>query len=869
MLQNSTFAGAFFGLALFSCSAMAELELTAEEQAWIKQNPNIRIGVDPNFAPYEFIDEQGIYRGIGADYLALLSSKTGLIFEVVPDLTWKQAIALSAEKKIDLHPMLTNTTSRRKNLLFTKEYIKDPYVIITRNDSNIKDESSLLGKDVALIKGYSATELTLEHLSGINPFYVETELEALLLVIENKVAATIGHLGSLAHLMDEYSLANLKIITITRFSTNGMGIGVRNDWPILRDILDKVLYDISEVEKNAILRRWIMIQVESPINYNLVWKSLIAFLILTAAIIFWITALRHKVNQRTMQYKQELIKRKKNEERFKNIVDSTDGIVWEADAKNFVFTYVSAKAVDLTGYSLDEWKQPGFWAEHIYSEDREVTENYCVESTKKSEAHDFEYRFVCKNKDVIWLRDIVSVINEDGQAKWLRGIMIDITNQKQTEEQLTYQASHDSLTGLVNRREFEKRMQRLLDNSRQTNSEHALCYMDLDQFKVVNDTCGHIAGDEMLRQLSFVLLEKLRQRDTLSRLGGDEFAVLVEYCPLQNAIQVAETLRDAIQNHDFHWEDKKFNVGASMGLVSITCTTHSVTELLKNADAACYIAKDHGRNRIHVHDVEDQSLENQHGQMEWVSRIQQAIDQDRFCLYTQAIVPTDDSNTRRYEVLIRMIDNDGNIIPPGAFLPAAERYNLISQLDNWVIKTCFQYLVDNPEFSDQIDLLSINLSGQSLGKTELLDDIISELRTHARLSEKICFEITETATIYNMTAAKQFITRLKSFGVRFALDDFGTGLSSFAYLKYLPIDYLKIDGLFVKDIEHDDIDFAMVKSINEIGQVMGMQTIAEFVENDAIIHRLKILGVNYVQGYGVEKPKPIEDILNVNNDNHN
>ncbi len=437
--------------------------------------------------------------------------------------------------------------------------------------------------------------------------------------------------------------------------------------------------------------------------------------------------------------------------------------------------------------------------------------------------------------------------------------------RKQADDLLIHQSTHDALTGLVNRREFERRTERLLSSVKQDKAEHALCYMDLDQFKVVNDTCGHAAGDEMLRQLSTMLQKVVRHRDTLARLGGDEFGVLMEHCSLDDAHRVATSLLEAIQNYQFAWEEHSFRVGVSIGLVPITESTTNLMELLIEADAACYMAKDTGRNRIHVYHTEDSEIAERHGEMQWVTRLQKALDENRFCLYAQSIVPLDNSTEKHYELLIRMIGDKGEMIPPGAFLPAAERYNLITQLDYWVIETVFSLLKENPEFQSQISFISINLSGQSLAEESVLDFIITQLGETGIDGEKICFEVTETAAISNMNTAIKFISKLKGLGCRFALDDFGSGLSSFAYLKNLPVDYLKIDGMFVKDIVDDPIDHAMVKSINEIGQVMGMKTIAEFVEDAEIKGMLREIGVNYAQGYGIHKPQPFDELLNRSN----
>jgi diguanylate cyclase (GGDEF)-like protein/PAS domain S-box-containing protein len=486
---------------------------------------------------------------------------------------------------------------------------------------------------------------------------------------------------------------------------------------------------------------------------------------------------------------------------------------------------------------------------------------------KEIEHYTIEKRYVHAEGYVIWVLLNVSLTSDD-EGIPLYGVaqIQDITKQKEHTDELNHLASHDLLTGLANRREFERRAERLLATVKLDKNEHALCFMDLDQFKVINDTCGHSAGDEMLRQLGSVLQTVVRHRDTLARLGGDEFGVLMEHCSLDDAHRVAASLQKAIQDYQFLWEGRNFKIGVSLGLVPISANTTDLTQLLKEADVACYMAKDSGRNRIHVYHADDTEIAQRQGEMLWVTRINQAIEEDRFCLYAQPIVPLDGSSENHYELLLRMIDNDGKTIPPGAFLPAAERYNLILKLDYWVVENTFKFLVDNPRFQKHINFCSINLSGQSLADQDFLEFIIKQLITSEIPGEKLCFEITETAAISNLTEAMNFISTLKDMNCRFALDDFGSGLSSFAYLKNLPVDYLKIDGMFVKDIVDDPMDHAMVKSINEIGHVMGMETIAEFVENEVIMGMLKEIGVNYVQGYIIGRPMPFDELLNdINN----
>lgn len=476
--------------------------------------------------------------------------------------------------------------------------------------------------------------------------------------------------------------------------------------------------------------------------------------------------------------------------------------------------------------------------------------------------YQLEKRYLHKNGDIIWgLLNVSSIRDSDDQFLYAIAQIQDITEAHELSEQLSYQATHDSLTDLVNRREFERRLHSELQSiALGSKTEHALCYIDLDQFKVINDTCGHVAGDELLRQLASSMKTILRKRDLLARLGGDEFGVLMEDCSLEQAKRVATLICTTVEEFRFSWEDKTFNLGASIGLTTINQHSSNVVEVMKRADAACYVAKELGRNRIHVYLEEDTSLAQRHGEMQWVSKINAALDDNRFRVYAQPILNLETAQINHYELLLRMEDETGAIIPPGAFLPAAERYNLISKIDKWMLDTAFRWLENESRHVPDLAFCSLNLSGLTLGDNHFLDHVLQMIEQAHFPTNRICFEITETAANAHLNNAMTFINALKDKGCLFALDDFGSGVSSFAYLKNLPVDYLKIDGMFVKDMVDDPIDFAMVKSINEIGQVMGKKTIAEFVENDAIQEKLMEIGVNYAQGYGVGKPVPLETI---------
>ncbi len=432
-------------------------------------------------------------------------------------------------------------------------------------------------------------------------------------------------------------------------------------------------------------------------------------------------------------------------------------------------------------------------------------------------------------------------------------VLRDVTPARHMERQLSWQATHDPLTGLANRREFEVLLERLLADSRETRRGHGVLYMDLDQFKVVNDTCGHVAGDELLRQLAGVMQPLIRESDTLARLGGDEFGVLLEGCRLSQAERLAHKLREAVQDFRFRWDGKEFRVGASIGVVGIDAESGALATVLSAADAACYVAKDMGRNRVWVHQADEREVLERQGEMQWVARINQAFEEDRYRLYVQHARPLSAAGPLYSEVLVRMLDEQGRIILPMAFIPAAERYGLMIAIDRWVIRHALAWL----RGAAGDGYLAINLSSQSMGNDEFLAYVMEQFDASGADPGRVCFEITETAAIANWSRTTRIVTALKARGCRLALDDFGSGMSSFGYLKSLPVDFLKIDGAFVRDMLEDRMDAVMVETINRLGHVLGLKTIAEFVENDRILARVRELGADYAQGFGLHTPEPL------------
>jgi diguanylate cyclase (GGDEF)-like protein len=461
------------------------------------------------------------------------------------------------------------------------------------------------------------------------------------------------------------------------------------------------------------------------------------------------------------------------------------------------------------------------------------------------------------------IKSLQSTINQISRD--MQHVEADMRHRIQdAQAQLRYQARHDALTGLVNRQELERRLQQALQDVKQHRANHVFCYMDLDQFRVINDTCGHLAGDEMLRQISMILSQRIRAEDTFARLGGDEFGLLLSYCQVEKAIEIAAQLRQMVETFRFMHEGRLFQTGISIGIVEITTTLKDVGEITRHADAACYVAKDNGRNQIHLFHPEDDVLLKRHVEMEWVLRINEAIEHNEFVLYCQGIFPLQQKELPPfYEILIRKRDEHGGIIPPAEFLPSAERYHLMTKIDRWVIQHAFMAL--QPLFKMQSSvspfIVSINLSGMSLGDAQLLPYIQNCFDTYDISPSHVCFEVTETSAIINIDNTIKLITELQKMGTRFMLDDFGSGMSSFSYLKHLPVNFLKMDGAYVRDITSNKVDLAMAQAIQSVAQSMEIQTIAEYVEDEATLDCLKDMGVAFAQGFYLNRPMPLSEAL--------
>ena len=563
----------------------------------------------------------------------------------------------------------------------------------------------------------------------------------------------------------------------------------------------------------------------------------------------------------TLSSGEDITERKQAEgtlRKLSSAVEHSPSSILITDAEGII-EYVNPAFVEISGYAPSEVigqnsriLKSGLMPDHFFDE---LWRTICAGMTWRGELTNKK-----KNGEIYWdLVAIAPVKTASGAITHFVGVQNDITEQKLLEAQLAHDATHDALTNLVNRREFETRLENAVAAAKEHGLHHVLCYLDLDQFKLVNDTAGHAAGDELLREIRRMLSGRFRGRDTVARLGGDEFGLLLENCMLDRAFKIGEMVIASMRDFRFTWHGQTFRIGVSIGLAAISEDTESAAQVMARADVALYDAKERGRNCIRVY--HKGGIEH-HNEILRAVTLRDAVDEDRFCLHGQPISPLSAGGDGAvwYEILVRMIDRNGELVMPNSFIPAAERYGLMSAIDRWVIKNAFRNCAEMFAGPSPVKI-AINLSGNTLNDETFLGFLQKQF-SDSRLSEdRVCFEITETAAIQNIENLTQLIAEIRNWGSRFSLDDFGSGLSSFHYLKTLPVDYLKIDGRFVQDMVESTVDGAMVSAINDVGHIMGIKTIAEYAHSKEIVQRLTELGVDYAQGYALGAPIPLDEVV--------
>lgn len=822
------------------------VNLSAEEQAWLKKNPELIVGVDPNWAPFEFIDTNGQYQGMAADYLHLIAKRCGFSIKIQDNPTWHAVMESAKAGHLDILPAVMASPQRQEFLEFTSPHIRYPMVIVSNKESRfIASLDAMEGQKIAVVKGYVTEDLLRFNHPQLNLVTTDDINQALHQVAGGEVAAFVDNLASISHAMMQLGLTNLRISGTTPYQFD-LGLAVPKGQTQLRNILQKGLNSISLEEQKAIQKRWINLDYSQVVDYHKVLKMIGVAIIILLIITLWNRRLAHEISSRKLVE----AKLSESEQRFRMLFEDNKAVELLVNPDDGQIVEANHAALRFYGYSHQKIKQLKISDINILPPDA-VQREIVQAQTEKRDHFLFKHRLASGEiRDV----EVHSGPITWGEHQLLYSIIHDVTQKiklqqaiKQHTEQLSYQATHDHLTGLYNRPYFERVLDDIVSQVKAKQMHAVLLFIDLDGFKPVNDAAGHSAGDELLQQIADMLQTDLRKRDTLARLGGDEFAILLSHCHIEAGQSIAERMRQKIDDYVFVYDNKRFAISLSIGITPITEHSMDGQSILRAADNACNFAKNAGRNRVHVLDENQDELNEYMQEIEWLPKINQALENNAFFLHYQPICPIQDlQQPPHYEVLIRLRNTDGSLIPPQAFIPTAERYNLMRKIDYWVLKNTFAQA--RPEHH-----YAINLSGQTINDDKLLSYINALQQRYQVPTTSICFEITETAVISNLNQARDFIQQLRSKGYLFALDDFGSGLSSYAYLKNLEVDFLKIDGAFVKDMSDNPLSHAIVQSINEVAHVIGLKTIAEFVENKAIYERLQQLGVDYVQGYYVDE----------------
>lgn len=538
------------------------------------------------------------------------------------------------------------------------------------------------------------------------------------------------------------------------------------------------------------------------------------------------------------------------------LLDGIDAVVMEARPPGYQFTFVSREAQNLMGYAVSDWLKPNFWADHVYPDDKRWLEESINAHTERGESFTVDFRMIHRQGHELWVRAINSVELDEDEQPIMRGLILDVTEQKTAEDRIVYLAEHDSLTGLINRRRFQKELEKAIDYSQRYRQQGAVLFVDLDQFKYVNDTYGHQYGDEYLLDVSRRLSQVLRRTDILGRLGGDEFGIVIPKCSYEEAHTVGMALLGALAQENLEHGGKIVPVSASIGIALFPSQSAVPSDLLAKADAAMYTAKRKGRGQVHIFSEDDIELWNMQAKIHWEERIRWALSDNRFELYFQPVVEINTGLITHYEVLLRMRGEDGEMIAPGAFMDTAERFGLIREIDRWVVDKAIKAQADSIKRHLPVSL-AINLSGRHFGDASMLEYIQEAIHTYGADPQSLMFEVTETEAVENLSKARGFIDALRNIGCKFALDDFGIGFSSFHYLRNLPVDYIKIDGSFVRNLHVDSDDRLFVKAIVDLAKGLKVPCIAEFVENRHIVEILIELGVSLGQGYHIARPNSL------------
>ncbi|MBD3671210.1 MAG: EAL domain-containing protein [Gammaproteobacteria bacterium] len=838
-------------LGLFNVSVQAQSKTT------------YRVGVYDN-KPIIFKDASGDLQGLSIDVLNSVSDAENIEFDYVHG-AWKDVFGMLEQGKLDLLVGIAYSEERAKKFNYIEEAVINNWGVVYRNPNvSISSLEDLKGKRIAMLSRSIHSKVFNEIMDQFQFDYitvpVPTYLEGLKAADEGRAdAVIINRVISLLNSKDFEAVETGIIfnpVEVRMAAPQGKNEELLN----LIDTHLRAQKNDKNSEYHQSLARWYGNTSNQAFPRWLAY-SLGIIIIALLITLFILKIVRQQVRIKTSELSE-------SEARFRQLAENINEVFWIGSTDWKQIFYISPMYEKIWGDKPESlYRSPKKWIDFVHPEDRDMV----IADLKRKASGDLsdpafpQYRIIAGDGKTRWISArAYPVLDSNGNATRIAGVAEDITNRKDVEDQIRFMALHDPLTRLNNRYAFEKYFTELLSRRPTQEKSCALLYIDLDQFKIVNDTCGHIAGDQMLIKLGNTLKSYVGDRGIIARLGGDEFGVILHDNSLETARSFSEGLLNVITNFRFNWQEKRFTIGASIGLVMIEDDSYSDFELLSAADMACYAAKDSGRNRIHIFEHNDDEMLQRRGEMQFVERIKEALEENRFVLHRQVISPLQTNDTPvTYEYLIRLLDENGELLYPGAFLPAAERYELMVMLDRWVVSNVFEYLNlsnDNQLKNTQMPIAFINLSGQAFTDPAFAQFILDTAAQYNIRQELVCFEITETSAISNLNMARDFINHLTKAGFKFALDDFGTGMSSFSYLRTLDVDYLKIDGIFCKELDTDNINSAIIKAITEVGHKTQLGVIAEWIESDSTRQQLAGLGVDYGQGYALGRPEPLRTL---------
>lgn len=832
------------------------ITLTEEEQKWLSHHPVIRVAMDPDWAPIEYKDVDGQFQGISIDYLSIIEKKLGVQFTPLKDLSWQEAVQAVKDKQADMFVSVTHTVQRKRYVNFTEPYLTIPIRIFARNNiSYIGSLENISNERIAIVDNYAIHEILIKEHPELNLVPVDTPAEALQQLSEGKVDLFIGNLITATYYIEKLGFPNIREKGETGYN-NKQAMAVRKDWPILANILQKSLNSIPENEHQNIFNRWMSIKFEQKINYEYIWTILSILVSIFLIILYW---------NRKKSATQLLAEQQRTEEILKGTNAGT--WYWDIDTKELI---INDRWAEIVGYTLEELSPVTIstWSSSLHPDDLKVAEKELEKHfANEIDYYDVEFRQKHKKGDWIWVsaRGKVAVWNEDGTPKRMTGTHLDITGRKIAEEQLMHQAHFDALTGLPNRFLSLDRLSKLIINAQRNNKKVGVFFLDLDDFKKINDTLGHDVGDEVLSEAAKRLQGSIRHDDTVGRLGGDEFIVLVnELDDFKDSSYIAKKLLDSFQEPFIH-QDRELRLSASIGISIYPDDGKNATELLKNADSAMYHSKREGRKTFsYFTDAMNKEInrrlfleEQMHG----------AIERNEFRLCYQQKININTGEIIGAEALLRWCNDKLGDISPEEFIPLAEHTGQIISLGQFVLKEALSAAAEwqtkyNPSFS-----IAINLSPSQFRDSNLVSSIEDTIKKTGVNKSLIEFEITEGIFISGLSQVSDAMIALTNMGISFAMDDFGTGYSSLNYLRKYPFKTLKIDRSFVNDIAGDKADLALVNAAIAMAHGLGLTVVAEGVENEEQLTLLQDNNCDLAQGYFIGKPVPPEVIteLLINN----